>query len=102
MSYVYVRDAKNKVHAFGPDDEIPDWAVPLITNKRGVQREDAKPETPLSTGSKPTPPPMHGTGSGRDAWAKYLHTVMPDMEAAPDDSRADIIKFISDAGFPTE
>jgi len=32
VSFVHVRDADGNAHAFGPDDDIPDWARVKITN----------------------------------------------------------------------
>jgi len=32
VSFVHVRDADGKAHAFGPDDDVPDWARVKITN----------------------------------------------------------------------
>lgn len=40
--YVVVRDAKFKNHIFGPADDVPDWAVKLITLKSAwVETDDA-------------------------------------------------------------
>lgn len=30
--YVFVRDERGRRHTFGPDDEVPSWAVSKITN----------------------------------------------------------------------
>lgn len=51
-STVYVRDPETgEVSAFGPDDEVPDWAAELITNESAWAQD----ETP-AYGSEEGPP----------------------------------------------
>jgi hypothetical protein len=33
-TYVHVTDDKGQPHAFGPDDNVPEWAQALITNPK--------------------------------------------------------------------
>ncbi len=40
-TYVHVADKSGKMHVFGPDDEVPDWAVRKITNPRAWEGGEA-------------------------------------------------------------
>lgn len=79
-AYVHLMDANGVVHAFAPGDGVPAWARSRITNPDAW--DDDGP-------SKPEPPPRHGAGSGRDAWAAHAEHL--GVEVSDDDSRDDII-----------
>jgi hypothetical protein len=42
-TYVHVHDDDGRPQVFGPDDEVPDWAVKKITAE-GVWAEEPKPK----------------------------------------------------------
>lgn len=97
---------------FGPGDDVPDWALAqmgphcfedgehpkpeLLTGKNAEAAAAAAPPADREPG---TPPPMKGTGSGRDNWAAYADEV--DVQAKGL-KRDEIIAAISAAGHPVE
>ncbi|OZD74889.1 hypothetical protein CH273_25725 [Rhodococcus sp. 05-339-2] len=54
--FVHVADKNGDIHAFGPDDDVPAWAVKSITNP-GVWAEAPEPAkapaSPRKTAAKP-------------------------------------------------
>lgn len=43
-SYVHVTDDKGYSHVFGPDSDVPDWAVKKIVNPKAWESEGVEPE----------------------------------------------------------
>jgi hypothetical protein len=104
---VHVVDLEGRPRAFGPGEDLPDWAAGQIRNpdvwegelpahldEAGGVREqiavqvEAQPEMPE--------PPRSGTGSGRDAWAAYATRYGVDV---PDGaSRNDIVNALAARG----
>jgi hypothetical protein len=109
---------------FGPDDVVPDWAIPLITNPgvwaeapdpapsapvlapTGTVNQEADPGAPavVEPDEEPAPdiavPPRTGKGATRDAWAAYATAHGGDV---PDGAgRDDIINACISAGIPVE
>jgi len=89
-AHVILRDPDSgRVVAFGPEDDVPAWAVELITNP-DVWADDVE-EVATSVDDRP---PTSGKGSGRDAWAAYAEasgvTVVEGM------NREDIIAALPD------
>lgn len=67
-TYVHVFDGDGeKVGVFGPDDDVPAKAAALITNPDVWADEDQD----ESGGDEPSAPPLHGPGSGKEAWAAW-------------------------------
>lgn len=93
QSTVYVLDENGEHVAFGPGDEVPDWAAKQITNKSAwEQAPDAEPGDGLPDGA----PPLTGKGSGKAEWVAYATgrgITVP--EAA---SRDDIVDLVRAAG----
>jgi hypothetical protein len=95
-TYVHVPRGDGTSAVFGPADELPDWAVDAIRNP-DVWADDGEAESaaadPSTSGSEQEPeleePPLHGAGSGRDAWAEYAEHL--GVEVDEDMSRADIV-----------
>lgn len=76
----------------------PERLWPLITNPAAwaVPPADAGPE---ADGSE-APPPLHGKGSSRDAWAVYAES--QGVHVAPETTRADIIAVLDQAQIRTK
>lgn len=73
---VYVDDPNEvgKSVLFVPGDQVPDWAVPLITNPNcwvDGELPKAKDTETAADGA----PPRAGKGSGRSEWAAYAESV---------------------------
>lgn len=94
-TYVHLRTDDGKFHAFGPDDDLPDWVVTRLADNPRVWAEGEEPDA-QSSGI----PPKKGRGASRDAWAAYA--AANDVETAEDASRDDIIAALDAAGVPTE
>lgn len=54
-THVHVRDSAGAAHVFAPGDEIPTWAVALITNPAAWQGGELPAQVNLRT-EEPTPP----------------------------------------------
>lgn len=77
----------------------PDWAWELITNPAAwAVKPGPKPE--VSAEGPDGPPPMHGKGSSRSAWAAYAES--HGVHVAPSSSRADIIAVLDQAKIRTK
>lgn len=63
---VHVKDGQGVSHAFGPADEVPAWAVQLITNPKAWAEA---PET-ASRLAEPAPAPVKRPPAKRAARAK--------------------------------
>lgn len=128
-AHVHVADDTGKMHVFGPDDQVPDWAAGKITNpdawksgkaptvKRSgdaaeleqlrlrlaeseAARQAAEEQLAAAGGAKTPPPPRSGPGSGREAWTAYAEQ---HQVAVPDGAnREQIIQLLDDAKVPTE
>lgn len=77
----------------------PEWSWPLITNSAAWAVAPSIEEQP-PVDEEWVPPPMHGKGSSRDAWASYA----TDRGVTVTDgaSRADIIAALDDASIRTK
>lgn len=73
----------------------PEWAWPLITNPAAWAVAPVADVTDVDG-----PPPLHGKGSGRDAWASYAES--HGVHVAPEATRADIITDLDHADIRTE
>lgn len=76
----------------------PEWSWELITNPAAwaVKPGKAEPVAEVPDG----PPPMHGKGSSRSAWAAYAES--HGVHVAPSSSRADIIAVLDQAKIRTK
>lgn len=100
VSTVYVNDQSGLPAAFGPDDDVPEWAArqmgahcfeggkhPFPDDADGDGVADRK------SGEEP---PRSGRGSGRDAWAQFASEK---GQQVPDDAgRDEIIAALVQAG----
>lgn len=111
-SYVHVHH-NGRTTVFGPSDEVPDWAVALITNPKAwadyeplaksipapvvapVVPETAK-VTPDETIEDSDAPPRGGPGSGRSVWQEFAEA--HEVEISNSASKADIIAACEAAG----
>lgn len=84
--------------AFGPSDEVPEWARQRITNPavwadappRGAAPDPA--QAPAADAGAPPRPPEHGKGATRKAWAAYAEA--QGYEIDDDATKADIVEAI--------
>lgn len=105
-----------------PPGEVPEWAVPLITNKAVIVAEAVAapvipeapkiPETPVievqkaeDAGDDDVPddvpiPPKGGRGGSAEAWAKYAAS--KGFEVEGDAKASDIREGLEAEGIPTE
>lgn len=77
----------------------PGWAWPLITNPAAWSIPPQAPASSLAEGDAPGPPPMHGKGSSKTAWASYAESC--GVHVAPESTRADIIAALDQANIRT-
>ncbi|WP_068922195.1 hypothetical protein [Planobispora rosea] len=104
---VHVVDTEGRPRAFGPGEDLPDWAATQITNPDVWEGElpphlgaDGTAQERVATrtedAAQMAEPPRAGKGSGRDAWAAYAshHGV----QVNDDDSRDDIITTLTARG----
>lgn len=90
-TFVHLVDPGGRLCSFGPGDVLPDWAVPLVTNRAcfaadskaagyaapsptpvgavSVEPADAELDTDVDEVAEP---PRHGRGSSAAAWRGYL------------------------------
>lgn len=105
--------ATGQAAVFGPDDDLPDWAVAAITNPDvwaeapELQQDSELPPPGSGDPDVPPPPPSPkapprgGAGSGRDAWVAYADA--SGVEVTDDlRTREDIIAACELAGVPVE
>lgn len=123
-THVHVSDEHGTPHVFGPDDQLPDWAVEKIANPKvwdddgGVQAAQtgqaegpaappATPDQPDDAGGEsgggdrgelPEPPPRSGSGSGAAAWHRYAAAA--GVPVGEDAGRDDVIAALEAAGVP--
>lgn len=110
---VLVTDAQGKRHKLEAGSVVPPELAELVRNPKvyvSPERETFDdPDVPAALkqgisepprGSELKPPPMHGKGSSREAWAAYLKKVLPDAEIGEEDSREDLIEFLKSEGKP--
>lgn len=70
VSHVHVYDDVDVPHIFGPDDDVPEWALSKMGAhcfEDGVHPHDAKSDT-RAAGQEPS---RNGKGSGIDAWVAF-------------------------------
>lgn len=96
---VWLRAEDGSPRGFGPGDTVPDWARKQITNP-DVWLDEDEDVLDESDGDS-TPPPMHGAGAGKDAWAAYAAD-RGVVDVPEDAKRGDIIALLTAAGIPTE
>jgi hypothetical protein len=65
-TYVHVADDEGQAHAFGPDDDLPAWAVEKITNPKAW----AVPPAATAPEPAPTPAPAKKAAPARKAPAR--------------------------------
>lgn len=100
-TFVHVSDDEGVVHAFGPADNVPAWAVKKITNRLvWVEGEGGTPEPVEETPVEASIPPKGGPKATVEAWTSYAtaHGVEIEGEA----TRKQIIEFLDAEGIPTE
>ncbi|MGH8878164.1 MAG: hypothetical protein ACRD0P_12605 [Stackebrandtia sp.] len=90
-THVHVTDAAGRAIVFGPGDDVPAWAADKITNPRAWT---SAPVGGPSVRANPEPPPRHGAGSGKAAWAAYAAALGVTVEGGA--SREDIIAAVGD------
>ena len=90
---VWLRDAEGRPAAFGPDDDVPDWAASQIGPH--AWEPEPEPEPEREPEPEPEPPPRSGKGSGRDEWAAFA---AGKVDVGDDMSRDDIIAALEAAG----
>jgi hypothetical protein len=98
VSYVHVADERGTFAAFGPDDEVPEWAARKMGAhcfEGGVHPLADEKESPSDT-----PPPKAGAGSSKEAWASYAAGKGVEVEDGA--SRDQILEALDAAGVPTE
>ena len=79
----------------------PEWAWPLITNSAAwAVKPDSEAPVEVSAEGPNGPPPMHGKGSSRDAWAAYAEA--HGVHVAPSSSRSDIVAVLDQAKIRTK
>lgn len=104
-THVHVFDDAGERHVFGPGDDVPAWAAKKITNPHvwaggDGQTDTADSDADTSGGGEVAVPPMTGTGSGKEAWARYAAAR---GVSVPDGARRDdIVQALRDAGVPVE
>ncbi|MFI6819726.1 hypothetical protein ACIBJE_02090 [Micromonospora sp. NPDC050187] len=92
-----------RTEVFGPNDDLPDWAVRSINNpnvwadSQDAAQADANPG---GSGGQDGPPPKGGAGSGAPAWREYA--ARNGVEVPADASREDIIAALDEAKVRTE
>lgn len=96
-SHVVVRDDNDEAHTFGPDDEVPGWAVTRITNAKAWEGGEVPTTASSSTDG---PPPKAGRGSSEDAWRSYA--AANDVDVSGAEGRDDIVAACEAAGVPVE
>lgn len=104
---VHVVDNEGRTRAFGPGEELPDWAAEQITNPDVWEGElpahldeEGNVQERVATRVEPqaemAEPPRAGKGSGRDAWAAYASH--RGVDVADDASRDDIVNALAERG----
>lgn len=79
-------------------DKAPNPTYPLVVPS--VELDESDEPEPLDAQDGPKPPPKHGAGSSKEAWAAYAaehQLVVPDGA-----TREQIIQALDEAGVPTE
>lgn len=102
VSYVHVQDERGTSAAFGPDDEVPEWAARKMGAhcfEGGVHPLGAEAEQD-DDGDAAGPPPKAGRGSSAAAWADYAKA--HDVDVPDDAGRDEIIAALQAADVPTE
>lgn len=102
---VHVVDQEGRTRAFGPGEDLPDWAAGQITNPDVWEGElpphldeNGEPQPRVAASAAPPAqlqePPRAGKGSGREAWAAYAaqHGVEVDNDASRDDIVAHLVE----------
>lgn len=83
-AFVYLNDERGTVRAFGPDDEVPNWAAAKITNpKAWAQPPDG------GAGERPA------KNASREIWGAYA--AVRGIETPPDAGRDQIIAAVEAA-----
>lgn len=91
VSYVHVFDDAGEPHAFGPDDDVPQWALAKMGEHCFVQDDESDTDEDIEG-----EPPRSGKGSGAAAWAKFATANGVDVPEGA--SREEIIGLLTDAG----
>lgn len=122
-THVHVNDEHGVTRVFGPDDELPAWAVEAITNPKAWAGDepaqafgtetgiaavppapaDREPPAPPAGPAQPAAttaavPPRSGAGSSLAAWQEYATTVGFDPSTAK--NRDELIAQLDAAGHP--
>lgn len=124
-TYVSVHNREHGSVTFGPHDEVPGWAVPLITNPKVWDVAPSEPGVPVESGESDTNadesddtgseesepeksessegvsiPPVKGKGSSAAAWAAYAKS--QGYEVDEDAKASEIREALVEAGVPVE
>lgn len=109
-TWVHVPDETGAMVAFGPGDDVPEWAAVQITGTKAWAPDEDQPavsaslieqvpsRSPLSGGQPPAAPaviempPKAGPGSGGDAWIAYARQL--GLTVADDAPRGDVIEAV--------
>lgn len=109
VGFVHVFDARSEAHAFGPDDEVPDWAAAKMgahvfpDGEHPLPDSDYPGKAAAADGPDRQPgqePPRSGAGASRDAWAEFARE--KGQEVAPEAKRPDIISALEAEGIIAE
>jgi len=99
VSYVHMEGPSGLV-AFGPDDDVPEWAARKMGAHCFEDGEHPFPDEPEEPSDSDGPPAKAGPKSSKEAWAAYAEQVGVDVSGAG--SRDEIITAVSAAGHPVE
>lgn len=92
-SYVHVNDERGGRHAFGPDDEVPDWAAAKITNPKAWAQQPPELEAPGPSDVRAAGRPPKN--ASREIWGAYA--AVRGLEVAADATRDQIIAAVEAA-----
>lgn len=91
LRFVHVTDGEGNVHAFGPDDVVPEWAVAQITNPKVWDGAGPPAAGPIPQQTVPRPPAA-GPKATADAWRAYA--VSLGLNVPEGAGRAEIIELV--------
>lgn len=93
--HVHVRKDDGTHEVFGPDDEVPAWAVAQITNPNVWDEAPTDRETEASEEDSEVPP-KGGPSATRERWADYAKS--KGLAVRDEWKRDDIIAAMENAG----
>jgi hypothetical protein len=91
--HVHVQKDDGTHEIFGPDDEVPGWAITQIKNPNVWDEAPTGDESDEQSGEIP---PKAGPGASQQAWADYAAS--KGVEVHPDWKRDDIVAELEKLG----